>query len=45
MRYINLCLLTYLLTRSVENTHHPLSLLSSSLWDCLPLNSFLHFTV
>ena len=32
-------------TTSVENTHHPLSLLSSSLWDCLCLTSFLIFIV
>jgi len=28
---------------SVRNTHHPLSPLSSSLWDCLPLITFLCF--
>jgi len=29
--------------RSVEYIHHPLSPVLSSLWDCLPLISFLHF--
>jgi len=29
--------------RSVENSHHSLSPLSSSPWDCLPLSSLLHF--
>jgi len=30
-------------TKSVENTHHPLTPLSSWQSDCLPLISFLHF--